>query len=318
MPEWFSRLFKGVAGLSDIHNGRYPARDGNGRTIYLPDRRRRPRLPFRGRPSMSGEEFETLSIFIGDVLGLQIRPEDMQMLESRLMNRLRALHMATFLEYSGYLMSERGINNELDNFIDAITTGKTHFWRESDQFDFIIEGGAGKLLKTRQAIRAWSVGCSTGEEPYTIAMALAEHARKFGDFSFRVLGSDISQHSIEKASRAQYEHESTMKLPASLRERYFSREGGKYTISNKLRDKVTFQRINLLDHDYSMQGDMDMAFFRNVSIYFRPEVRERILRSICSRLSPGGLLFIGHSESIGEFDLPLEPLESSIYVRQNS
>lgn len=316
MPEWFSRLFKGIGGLSDMHNGRFPVQDSSGRTVYVTDRRRQPRQPFRGKPAMRQEDFEQLSIFTCAAVGISLKDTDMPMLESRIMGRLRTLHIATFREYAGFLMSERGIKEELDNFIDAITTGKTHFWRESDHFEFLMDSGAEELLKTRKSIRAWSIGCSTGEEPYTIAISLAEHARLSGEFLFSVLGSDISGNAIRKAQRAEYDKGSVLNLPDHLRVMYLTAEDGIYRVTDNIREAVTFQRFNLLDDDYALNGDIDIAFFRNVGLYFSKDVQKKILTSVCNHLSPGGFLFLGHSESISEFGLPVDAVADTIYVKR--
>jgi chemotaxis protein methyltransferase CheR len=281
--------------------------------ILPQERRESKRFPFSGRPEISEEEFKRLSHFTIDVLGIKITPSDTKLLESRLMNRLRTLNIGTFREYTGFLMSKRGLSSELENFINSMTTGKTHFWREADHFDFIIQSGAGELLSARDSISAWSIGCSTGEEPYTIAMALSEHARNREDFDFSVLGSDISEFAIKKATMAKYGISSVLNLPVHLRDMYLVKEDDSYRVSERIREAVSIRRMNLLDDDYSLNGVMDMAFFRNVGIYFSSGLQEKILRRICGNLSQGGFLFLGHSESIGEFDLPLELVEGTIF-----
>jgi chemotaxis protein methyltransferase CheR len=307
MTEWISKFFNWAAG------GQADSMDASGNAGHWPVKRSHQRFPFSGRPEIAEEDFSRLSLFINDVLGIKITPSDTKLLESRLMNRLRTLNMGTFREYTGYLMSKRGIKNELENFINAMTTGKTHFWREADHFEFIIHRGAEELLNARDSIKAWSVGCSTGEEPYTIAMSLAEHSRKGENFHFSVLGSDISEFAIRKAAEAEYGLSSVMNLPARLRDIYLVKDKDCYRVAEGIRETVSLRRINLLDDDYSLSGDIDMAFFRNVGIYFSRELQERILKRICENLSPGGFLFLGHSESIDEFDLPLEPVEGTIY-----
>jgi len=287
--------------------------DASGNRGPGPDRRTHERLPFSGRPVLSEEDFSRLSDFTNSVLGIRIKPGESKLLESRLMNRLRTLNIATFREYSGYLMSQRGIVDELEHFINSMTTGKTHFWREADHFEFIITRGAGELLRERHSISAWSIGCSTGEEPYSIAMSLAEHARRRGGFRFSVLGSDVSESAIMKAEKAEYGLGSVLNLPTELRDMYLVNNEGGYSVDSGIRERVSLRQMNLLEEDYGLSGKVDMAFFRNVGIYFERELQGAILKKICDNLSAGGFLFMGHSERADEYGLPLEPVEGTIY-----
>jgi len=315
MTEWLARFFNRSAG-GEIE-GHTAHRDALGKTLYTPERRSEKRLPFSGRPALKEEDFHRISSFTLEVTGIQTTASDIKLLEGRLMNRLRTLHIGTFREYAGYLMSERGIRNELENFINAITTGKTHFWRESEHFEFILHTGAEELLRNRDSLHAWSVGCSTGEEPYTIAMTLAEHNSRTEPYVFSVMGSDISELALRKASMAEYGWSSVLNLPAHFRDSYLLKDEDIYSVRDGIKDTVSLKRINLLEEDYNIPEYQDIVFFRNVGIYFNTEIREAILQRLCRHMSPGGYLFLGHSESLEGFDLPLRHLQGTIYKRDS-
>lgn len=305
-----------LRGKGNKHNNLIKVRDSSGKTVYINDRRNRQRKPFRGRPVLAEPLFERFSAFILDSIGINLGPENRQMIESRLTGRLRALDMATFDEYLGYLCSRRGINAELDHFIDSITTHKTHFYRQPGHYEFILRKAVPELLQSRSFIRAWSVGCSSGEEPYTIAMVLAEYASKHGGFNFTVVGSDISALALERAEQAEYDWGSVANLPTHCRSSHMTRAERKYRVSPGIRKHVTFRRLNLLDDSYDIEGPVELAFYRNVGIYFDAAEQSRILKRICHNMAPGGYLLLGHAENLEGFSLPLKRVEDSVYIRE--
>lgn len=287
----------------------------SGKHTMIPDRRMTVRHGFRGRPILCDEDFQVLADFIFRAIGIEMDGRRKGMLESRLMNRLRTLNMGTFTEYAGYLLTRRGVRNELDPLIDAVTTKKTHFYREPEHFDFLAGKAIAGLLKDRNIIRAWSAGCSSGEEPYSIALAMEQYAMAHGSFRYSVLGSDISQTALDRAEAGEYDRESLVNLSEHLRKTYFTRNGTRYTLTRDVRRKVTFSRLNLLDDEYQMLSEADIVFFRNVGIYFNDYDRREILIKLSRKLGRGGLLFIGHSERIESFGLPLEKVDSTIFMK---
>ena len=168
----------------------------------------------------------------------------------------------------------------------------------------------------------WSAGCSTGEEPYTLAIVLSEYALTHPGFRFRILATDISTTVLAKAERGIYSEETVAPVPAALRRRYFmrSREPGsnKVRVVPELRRLVEFRRLNFMDTDYGVSGKADAIFCRNVIIYFDRPTQERILGRLCRHLVPQGYLFVGHAEALHDMHLPLTPVAPALYRRTHA
>ncbi len=273
-------------------------------------------------PSLSAGDFNRLSEFVNARTGLKITDGKKSLFESRLQNRLRKLGLKDFGEYCEFLFSGEGIEAELQHMIDAVTTHKTDFFREADHFDFLADAVLPKLAETpgRSSIAAWSAACSTGEEPYTIAMVLSEYRQKAGrDLNFTVLATDISSGVLQAAIRAIYREDQILPIPVHLRKKYLlrSKERSKRLVrmAPGLRAMVSFSPLNLIDGDFGGIEPADIIFCRNVVIYFGRDVQKKILWRICGKLAPDGYLFMGHSEAIHGFGLPLVKAGPSVYRR---
>lgn len=240
------------------------------------------------------------------------------MLEGRLRKRLRALNLASFKDYREYLSSDAVMRGEIAHIMDAVTTNKTDFFREPSHFDFLVEKVLPGLTAVQDKIRVWSAGCSTGEEPYTLAMVMSEFVEK-AHMRFSILASDISTQVLEKAKRAVYEHEKIDPVPVTLRRKYLLRGTGErigfVRIRPELRRKVKFKRLNLMDPRFELEAAVDVIFCRNVMIYFDPPTQEELVGKFCMSLRPGGYLFIGHSETLHGLQLPLEQVAPTVYRR---
>jgi chemotaxis protein methyltransferase CheR len=242
------------------------------------------------------------------------------MLESRLNKRLRALQLTTFEDYLRVVTSKEGSASELVNMIDVVTTNKTDFFREPHHFDFLKEILLPQFSKSGgRNFKVWSSACSSGEEPYTLAMVLQEYALTDPSFSFEILASDISTTVLDKAARAIYAADRAIDIPENLKKKYLLRSKD---LSNpcvrivpQLRDTVKFANINLMDSELEV-GLMDAIFCRNVLIYFDRETQLRVIQNLLKKLKKGGVLFIGHSESLHFFDLPLKQVRPTIFVKQ--
>ncbi len=291
--------------------------DEHGNNISIEDRRARQRESFTGRPIMKSHTFTLLCGFIHSAIGLSLEADDKLMLESRLMGRIRALDMATFEEYLGYLCSRRGIDAELDQLIDCVSTSKTYFYRQPDHFEFIVDNALPKLLQNKKTIRTWSVGCASGEEAYTLAMVLAQGMAKHEQFNYSILATDISPLALKRAVQAEYDNSKLTNLPDKLKTEYMRPEGDNFTVSYDIRQRVTFKRLNLLDDSYCINEQMDIALYRNVGIYFDEEQQHSVVKRICDNLSDGGYLLLGHTEFIDGLDsLPLERVRNSVYIKR--
>ncbi len=270
---------------------------------------------------LSQRDFKRMSQFIHSNFGLKMPPAKKVMLESRLRRRLRHLGLENFGEYCDLLFSPEGQAAEAITMMDAVTTNKTDFFREPAAFRYLAEKILPQLNGDRprsypRAFKVWSAGCSTGQEPYTLAMVLSEFARNHPRFSFSILATDLSTRVLETAHRAVYSEEDVQPIPQDLRRRYLLRSKDRTSrevrIVLELRSKVTFRRQNLMD-DFKLKGLMDAIFCRNVIIYFDRPTQERLLNRLCWQLRPGGHIFMGHAETLGGLDLPLVSVAPMIY-----
>ena len=168
-------------------------------------------------------------------------------------------------------------------------------------------------------MKFWSAGCSTGEEPYTLAMVLAEHALAQPQFRFSILATDISTKVLHLAEQAVYLHDKIQPVPIPMRKKYLlsSKDRKLVRICPELRSRVSFFRLNFMDSDYALKDKMDVIFCRNVIIYFDRSTQQAILERLCRHLLPGGYLFMGHSETLNGMNLPLQPVAATIYRKSH-
>lgn len=273
-------------------------------------------------PRLGRHEFSLLSEFIGKEVGIQLPPAKHVMLESRLRKRLRALGLSDFSQYVGRVLGPRADEDEIIALIDAVTTNKTDFFREPAHFTYLTEHILTARLRNRAAASGpflvWSAACSTGEEPYTLAIVLSEFAAEHG-LDWRLVATDISTRVLARAQRAVYAESTIAGLPAPLRRKYFlrSRERDRSLVRVKplLRQTVGFGRLNLLDRHYEVPRPLDAIFCRNVFIYFDRATQRQILLRFLECLRPDGTIFLGHSETINGLSLPLVQVAPTIYQR---
>jgi chemotaxis protein methyltransferase CheR len=272
--------------------------------------------------TLSDREFKRFSAFIYDHTGIKMPPVKKTMLEARLQKRLKANAIHSFEEYSDFVFSLEGRSAELIHLIDVVTTNKTDFFREPGHFDFMVKTAIPNILMTRddlrrEPLRIWSAGCSTGEEPYTLAMVLSEFAGGRPDFRAAITASDICTQVLQTAKTGIYPEERTDPIPLNLKKKYLtrSRERSKalVRISPQLRSLVTFRRINFMDDDLGIAEKMDIIFCRNVVIYFDKPTQQTLMRKFHKQLKPGGYLFIGHSETLSGLDVDFKAVASTVY-----
>lgn len=271
--------------------------------------------------TISNADFARLRALIYEKSGIHLSAEKRTMLELRVKRRLRSLNLTSFSRYCSYLFSSDG-QGELVHFLDVVTTNKTDFFREKEHFDFLTQSALPQFVSRHgydRPMLVWSAGCSTGEEPYTIAMVLSEFAKLHPGFRFRVLATDLSTTVLTKAERGVYCDQSLQPVPQPLRREYFmrsrDRESALVRVVPELRQSVQFRRLNLKDADYGLSESADLVFCRNVIIYFDRATQEQILQKIVRHLVPGGYACVGHSESLHGMDLPLAPIAPALYRR---
>lgn len=264
--------------------------------------------------------FKSFSSFITKELGIKMPESKMSMLQSRLRRRIRALDLDSIEQYRDHLFDPDNRESELVHFFDAVTTNKTDFFREPQHFSYLVNEALPTLAPrpgSRMDLKLWCAGCSTGEEPYTLAMTLADYCQDRDRCDFTILASDISSRVLQTARTAIYEESKIQPVPHELRKRYLlrSREPGSslIRIAAKLREHVRFRRINFMDADYGVHETYDIIFFRNVMIYFDRPTQEQVVNKLSRNLRPGGYLFVGHSESLAGLDIPFQQAGSAIY-----
>lgn len=268
-------------------------------------------------PVLAPEDFRRLAQFIENHLGIRLPPSKRGMLEARLYRRLRKYGFDDFNDYVRLFFDAESHESELQHLVDLATTHHTFFFREDAHFKALTERLAPEILQAHSEIRAWSAGCSTGEEAYSIAITLAEAAttRRFG---YHVIGTDVSERVLAEARRAVYGLASLDAVPPHLVRRYFMRakrqERLEVRVVPELRRCATFEPLNLAD-SYRLDVSFHLVFLRNVLIYFDRAQARALLARVLEHLVPGGFLVLSHTESAEALGLPLQAIGSSIYRR---
>jgi chemotaxis protein methyltransferase CheR len=256
-----------------------------------------------GGPLLGDAEFQFLRDFVYRHCGIALSEQKRQLVQGRLLRRLRALGLKEFASYCELLRKDP--DAELGELASVISTNVTAFFREMHHYDLLVEQLLPHWLEEKKQggrLRIWSAGCATGEEPYALAMVLAEALERTGSHvDARILATDLSPQALEHAQAGMYALERMEGVSTERRRRWFLRGEGQYEgyacVHQRLRDLVTIQPLNLL-HDWPMRGPFDAIFCRNVVIYFDKPTKQRLFERYAGLLAPGGYLFLGHSESM--------------------
>ncbi|MBQ9471024.1 MAG: hypothetical protein IJU72_08755 [Bacteroidales bacterium] len=269
---------------------------------------------------LTDHEFNQLSAFIYNESGIKLPPVKRIMLQCRLQKRLRELQMSSFREYCDYLFSHSGGDAEIVSMLDVVSTNKTDFFREPTHFDFISNTMLPEFMEGSRggSFSAWSAGCSSGEEPYTLAFVLNEFMLTHPTFSYTILATDLSTKILQQAVTAIYPEERVTVVPMHLRQKYLlrskDRQNPTVRIAPLIRQHVSFARLNFMDSTYSsVPADLHLVMCRNVLIYFDRATQEKVINKLCTRIRPNGYLMLGHSESILNMNLPLQQIKPTIY-----
>ena len=279
-----------------------------------------PAGPALGTDRMSTRNFRRLAGFIFDYSGIKMPESKKTMLEGRLRRRLRATGTRTLDEYCDRLFADGGLDKEGLHLINAVTTNKTDFFREPVHFTYLRERILPELARHGiRSIRAWSAACSTGPEPYTIAMVLDDYAASESGPSYGILATDLDTEVLATARAGIYPAELVEPVPAPLLRKYVmtSRNPARRDIRMvpALRSAIGFARLNLMDDRYPVGDPMHLIFCRNVLIYFDKPTQRKVVSQLVDCLAPGGHLFLGHSESIAGLDLPLTQVANTVFKR---
>jgi chemotaxis protein methyltransferase CheR len=260
-------------------------------------------FPLDAELNMSDEEFYLLRDCVYSHCGIFFDNDSRYLLEKRLARRLTALSLSSFHDYYHYLKYNRKKDQELMDIMDILTTNETYFFREAFQLKAFTDEILPELLHERsssgnRSLRIWSAGCSTGEEPYTIAMLLHGNMELRG-WKIEIVGTDISQRVLQHARRAVYGKSAFRTTDEKYVKRFFVEQDGGLKVCDEIRDLVTISHLNLFDSNRTvMLGKMDLIFCRNVIIYFDLAAKKRVVESFLNTLYEGGYLLLGHSESL--------------------
>lgn len=269
---------------------------------------------------MRDNEFDFIRSLVYERSRINLGADKRQLVAARLGKRLRATQTSTIGDYCR-LLQEPGAHEELGHLIDAISTNHTFFFREIAHFDFLREKALPEL-RARAAnerwtrFNVWSSACSSGEEPYSIAMTLAEHCPQW---PWQIEATDISRRVLARAAAGIYNDETVSRLPPATIRTHFQRgigpQQGNHRVKAALRDRVRFHHLNLLEGEPPFTEAFQVIFCRNVMIYFDRQTQEELVARLCRRLVPGGYLFVGHSESLTHLEHELQLIQPAVYQK---
>lgn len=250
---------------------------------------------------------------------ISLGPQKKTLVVSRVAKRLRALRCPDLKTYCELLRKPSG-QQELSHLIDVISTNHTFFFRESPHFEYLTRKVlAGPRLNNHRPFRVWSAACSTGEEPYSIAMVLEEQRRFETGFDWAMEATDISSSALSRAQAGVYPANVLARVPQRLfRHLVAQPDGQSYEVGKALKQRIRFHQLNLFSLPSAFPGEFDLIVCRNVMIYFDASSRTDLTRSLVQRLRDGGTLFVGHSESLHGIDVPLERVQPAVYRKVGS
>lgn len=270
--------------------------------------------------TLSDKEFKVLSNYIQTNYGIKMPPAKKIVLQGRLQKRLKKLQLPDFKTYTDFVFSKEG-EGEIIHMMDVVSTNKTDFYREPAHFEFLEEVLLPQLHSenSRKTIKVWSAGCSSGEEPYTLAIVFSEFKAKHPGFDFQIVATDISTQMLQNGANGIYKEEKINIIPMNLKKKYFLRSKDRTNpvvrVVKPLRDKVAFKRLNFMDNTYQMNDSFDIIFCRNALIYFERDNQEMVINKLCQKLNPESYFFLGHSESITNMNVPLRSVKPTIFKK---
>jgi chemotaxis protein methyltransferase CheR len=267
-------------------------------------------------------EFRQISDLVYDYCGINLHEGKRELVRARLAKRLREGDFRSFAEYLHHVLDDP-TGGEFALLVDALSTNLTKFFREEQHFEYLRSRWLPRLLDAKQGrrdwrIRGWSAGCSSGEEPYSIAITLLEALQGRGRWDVKVLATDVSTRVLERAREGIYDKERVESIPLPLRSKYLvhTRMGGTdvYEVAPRLRELVILRRLNLVQ-EWPVKGPVDFIFCRNVMIYFDKSTQNRLINRFYDLLAPGGILFTGHSESLTGIEHKFKYVQPTIYSK---
>ncbi len=271
---------------------------------------------------LTEEEFSKFAKLVYEESGIYLKDTKLTLLSNRLRKRLHALKLTEFSDYYKYIQSlkDTALRGEIELLLDVVSTNETYFFRNERHFEALSKVCLPELAKkkTNRRLRIWSAACSTGEEPYTIAVCVLENRHLFPGWNIEILGTDIAPSVLDFGRAGQYSGRRIERVPPEFLKKYFTEkkdEPGVYTVKNELKDLVQFSYHNFFKNPFP--GDIDILFCRNVMIYFDKKHQKELVAGFYKIINEDGYLFIGHSEtlhSISEDFSYQKILEAPVYV----
>ncbi len=251
-----------------------------------------------GEFAFTSDDFRYIADLLYRHSGIVLGPSKESMVYARLSRRLRELGMTRFEDYCDLLESNSG-GDEFLAFSNVMTTNLTRFFRESHHFDYLADTvfRTQREVRFNRRMRIWSAGCSSGEEPYSIAMAMRDHLPDVDRWDAKILATDLDTNMVMRGSNGLYPAEAMQDVPDSRRDKYFTPTNNGFQARESLRQMITFKPLNLL-HQWPVKGPFDVIFCRNVMIYFDNQTKTELVRRFAKLLRPEGWLIVGHSETL--------------------
>jgi chemotaxis protein methyltransferase CheR len=276
--------------------------------------------------SLSETDFLRFQRLIEKEAGIHLGTEKKALLVGRLTRRLRELGIATLRSYYKHVLADPG---ELTFMLDCVSTNETHFFREPGHFEFLSQTvfpwweQLAKAGERDRHIRVWSAGCSTGEEPYSLAMTLLDHFPPSAGWHIDILATDLSTRVLKGAREGQWSIEKAREISPRCLKAYMlkgiSGQQGRMKAGPEIRQLIRFERLNLLEpSSYPKSKVFDLIFCRNVLIYFQPETKRAVIQRLLTHLSPDGYLFVGHSESLNHITDAVRSVIPTVYTRNRA
>ncbi len=272
--------------------------------------------------AFTDEDFRQLAALVSERTGIVLAEHKRQMVYSRLARRLRSLRLKCFADYRALLASPEG-DDETVNFVNAITTNLTSFFREGHHFEHLRKEVFEPMLKrpaSERRLRIWSAGCSGGQEPYTIAMVVRDVFRNAPAWDIKILATDIDTEMLARGQRGEYPLAEMEKIPVNYRSQNVtmgeSPKGPVVRMKDELKEYIHFKRLNLLER-WPMRGPFDVVFCRNVVIYFDKPTQSKLFNRVADLMPPASWLYIGHSENLFNVNDSFKLLGKTIYRKQS-
>jgi len=271
---------------------------------------------------LKDSEFEKFSRYVYDKCGINLHDGKKELVKARLGKILRQRDFRSFSQYYDYVVNDKS-GNELILLLDSISTNLTYFFREPQHFDFLRSKALPEIIKMKMSsrnncLRFWSAGCSSGEEAYSIAIAVSEIFNNREDWQTKILATDLSTKVLATAHNGEKKKKKIESIPYELRRRYFqkgdNRWKGYFRVKQEVRKKISFERLNFMEEFY-FNVPFDVIFCRNVMIYFDNPTKEALIGKFFQNLSNGGYLFAGHAESLTGLKHPFKYIQPSVYQR---